>query len=58
MRHVTASQRTLDDDRLRSTRGDLGRQSAEDRPNDDPAADEILENDPPIERSDGQVYGG
>jgi hypothetical protein len=43
----------------RSTEHGLNGAGPADRPvDDDPEADETPENEPPIERSDGQVYGG
>ena len=59
IRDATARRRVPDDDRLRSAGHALGTESVVDRPEDDsPEADDVPENEPPIERSDGQVYGG
>ena len=50
--------RPVDEDTRSTGRGLLGGDAQADRPEDDvPDVDEP-ENEPPIERSDGQVYGG
>ena len=58
IRHGTDRQSIPVEEDTRSTNRGLGVEATVDRPEDDvPGVDEP-ENEPPIERSDGQVYGG